>query len=150
MMFSMILVPLDGSETAKKAAKYAVGFAKQTGAKIKFIGVVEGNRYLAKSVPARKSPTHLIETVEDYLRQAAEAYLKEAEILCRENGVQSRKVIRSGHPVEEIVKEAKKSKPDLIIMGSHGKSKVKAAVLGSITFGVIHGTTTIPVLVVRR
>jgi nucleotide-binding universal stress UspA family protein len=35
-------------------------------------------------------------------------------------------------------------------MGSHGKSALKAAVLGSVTFGVIHKDTRIPVLVVRR
>jgi nucleotide-binding universal stress UspA family protein len=55
-----------------------------------------------------------------------------------------------GHPVEEIIKEAEKSKMDLIVIGSHGKSAIKAAVLGSVTFGVIHKETKIPVLVVRR
>jgi nucleotide-binding universal stress UspA family protein len=59
-------------------------------------------------------------------------------------------VIRTGHPVEEIIKEAEKSKVDLIVMGSHGTSALKAAVLGSITFGVIHKDTKFPVLVVRK
>jgi len=149
-MISKILVPTDGSGTAKKATKYAVELAKQTGATIMFVGVIDKRGYLAQSIPATASPTRLMETVEDYLRQAAESYLKEAERLCGANGVQSRKVIRSGHPVEEIIKEAEKSKMDLIVIGSHGKSAIKAAVLGSVTFGVIHKETKIPVLVVRR
>ncbi len=79
------------------------------------------------------TPTHLIEPVEDYLKQAAETYIEEAERLCRKNNIQSKKAVRAGHPVEEIIKEAGASKADLIIMGSHGKSAMKAAVLGSIT-----------------
>jgi nucleotide-binding universal stress UspA family protein len=59
-------------------------------------------------------------------------------------------IIRSGHPVEEIVKQAERSKADLIIMGSHGRSALKAAVIGSVTFGVINRDTKIPVLVVRK
>ena len=84
------------------------------------------------------------------MKQAAEAYLEEAERLCGKNGVQSKRVIRSGHPVEEIIKEAEKSKIDLIVIGSHGKSAIKAAVLGSVTFGVIHMDAKTPVLVVKR
>lgn len=35
-------------------------------------------------------------------------------------------------------------------MGSHGKSAMGAAILGSVTIGVIHRETKFPVLVVRR
>ena len=52
--------------------------------------------------------------------------------------------------MEEIVNEATKSKTNLIVMGSHGKSALKAAVLGSVTYGVLHKDTKIPVLIVRR
>ena len=149
-MISKILVPTDGSETAKKAIKYGVELAKQTDATIILISVIDKNNYLAQSIPAAASPTRITETIEDYLRQGAEAYLEKAERLCGANRVQSRKVIRAGHPVEEIIKEAKKSKIDLIVIGSHGKSAIKAAVLGSVSFGVIHSDTKIPVLVVRR
>lgn len=43
-----------------------------------------------------------------------------------------------------------KSKVDLIVIGSHGKSALKTAVLGSITFGIINKETNLPVLIVRR
>lgn len=149
-MISKILVPTDGSETARKATEYAVGLAKQIGASLTFLTVIDKSPFIGRSIPSIATPTHLMEPVEDYLRQTAEAYLEEVEILCRKNGVKSKRVIRSGHPVEEIIKEAKKSKVDLIVIGSQGKSALKAAVLGSVTFGVIHKDTKIPVLVVRR
>jgi len=42
--------------------------------------------------------------------------------MAKKNGIQSKKVIRSGHPVEEIINKAVKSKVDLIVMGSQGRS----------------------------
>ena len=48
------------------------------------------------------------------------------------------------------MKEAEKSKVDLIVMGSHGQSALVAATLGSVTYGVMHKDTKIPVLVVKR
>ncbi|MDI6727603.1 MAG: universal stress protein [Thermodesulfovibrionales bacterium] len=149
-MISKILVPTDGSETTKKATEYAVGLAKQIGASLTLLAVIDKSPFIDQSVPSVATPTHLMEPLEDYLRQAAEAYLEDAERLCKKKGVQSKKVIRAGHPVEEIIEEAEKSKVDLIIMGSHGKSAVKAAVLGSVTYGVIHKETQVPVLIVRR
>jgi|SRR5208283_2451230 len=149
-MISKILVPTDGSKTASKAVKYAVELAKQTGAEIKLLSVIDRSFHSIQSIPASIAPMNLIEPLEDYLKQAAESYLKDAERFCGEKGVNSKKVIRSGHPVEEIVKEAAASKVDLIVIGSHGRSAIRAAVLGSVTFGVIHNDSKIPVLVVRR
>jgi nucleotide-binding universal stress UspA family protein len=149
-MIKKILVATDGSETSRKSVKYAVDLAKQTGANITLLSVIDKSLFVPQLVPAVATPTHLIEPIEDYLRQAAEAHIEEAEILCNKKGVQSKKIIRSGHPVEEIIKEAKKSKVDLIVTGSHGRNALKAAFLGSVAFGVIHKDSKIPVLVVRR
>ena len=149
-MIAKILIPTDGSVTAKKTIGYAIELAQQTGAALIFLNVIDKSYFTTKSIPSGATPTHLIEPVEDYLRQAAEAHLKETEKLCENKGLQSKGIIRSGHPVEEITKEAEKSKADLIIMGSHGRSALKAAVIGSVTFGVIHKDTKISVLVVRK
>ncbi len=149
-MVSRILVATDGSAAAWKAIQYAAGLAKQTGAELTAVSVIDGTAFVAKTVPAVSTPTHLIEPVEDFMRQAAEAYIGKAEELCRKNGIKFRKVIRSGHPVDEIVKVAEKERCDLIIMGARGKGVVKAAVLGSTTFGVMNKETKIPLLVVRK
>ena len=150
-MISKILVPTDGSKTARKAARYAVELAKQTGATITLVSVIDPSFYVSQSIPdVIATPMHLREPIWDFLKQGAEAHLNNAEKLCKKNGVRSKTVIRTGHPVEEIIKEGEKSKVDLIIMGSHGRSALKAAVLGSVTFGIIHKDTKVPVLVIRR
>jgi nucleotide-binding universal stress UspA family protein len=149
-MFSKILVPTDGSETSRKAAKHAIELAKLTGGAVVVLSVIDRSTFFAPAVPGPASPTHLIEPLEDYMRQLAEKDLAEVEKLCAKKGVASTRVLRYGHPVEEIMAEAHKSKVSLIVMGSHGRSALQAALLGSVTFGVIHKDTKVPVLVVRK
>jgi len=145
-----ILVPTDGSKTAQKAARFAVDLAKRLHASIIVLSVIDKHSLISQTVPARSTPMHVAESVEDYLREAAEEYNGEIRKLCEKKGVRSKTVITTGHPVEDIVKEAERSKASLIVMGSHGESALAAAVLGSVTYGVIHKDTKIPILVVRR
>jgi len=148
-MITKILVPSDGSKTALKAAVYAVDLAKQLKASIMALSVIDNRSIIAQTVPASETARHAIEPVEDYLREAAEGYAGEIKKLCDENGVEVTISIKRGHPVEEIVKEAKKSKADLIVLGSHGRSALSATLLGSISYGVIHNDKRIPILIVR-
>ena len=149
-MISKILVPIDGSKTAQKAAMYAVDLAKQLKATLIVLSVIDKRSFMGQLVPAVKTSKYVLEPIVDYLKEAAEKYTGEIMKLCGKNGVRSKTVITEGHPVEAIVKEAEKAKVNLIIMGSHGKSALKAAVLGSVAYGVVHKDAKIPVLLVRR
>ncbi len=149
-MISKILVPTDGSKTAQKAGIYAVGLAKQLHASIIVISVMDKRLLTSRTISVARSLPNVAESLDDYLRQAAEKYAGQIKKLCEKENIQSKTVIKPGHPVEEIVKEAEKSKADLIVMGSHGQSALVAAAIGSVTYGVIHKDTTIPILVVKR
>ncbi len=157
-MISKIMVPTDGSKTARKAAKYAAQLAKLSGATLIVLSVIDRTPFVSPSVPGFVSPSrpgvrhpeHLIEPIEDYMKEEAQADMDEIVELCQQNAIQCKTMIRSGHPVETIIKEAEKAKVDLIVIGSHGRSALKAALLGSVSFGVIHKDTKIPVLVVRK
>ena len=148
-MISKILVPSDGSRTAKKAAAYAVDLAKQLKASIIILSVIDQRSLIAQTVSASETAMQTIEPIEDYLKEAAEGYTGEIKKLCDKNGVAAKISIKMGHPVDEIIKEAKKSKADLVVMGSHGRSALSATVLGSVSYGVIHNDKTIHVLLVR-
>jgi nucleotide-binding universal stress UspA family protein len=148
-MISKIIVPTDGSKTAKKAATYAIDLAKQLKAAIIILSVIDKRSLIAQTIPASEAPRHTIEPIDYYLKEAAEAFTAEIKKMCYKNGVESNVSIKAGHPVDMIVKEAKRSKSDLIVMGSHGRSALSAAVLGSVSYGVIHNDTKIPVLIVR-
>jgi nucleotide-binding universal stress UspA family protein len=148
-MISKILVPSDGSKAAKKAAAYAVDLAKQLKASVIILSVIDQRSLIAQTVSAAETPRHTIEPIGDYLKEAAERYTGEIKKLCDKNGVAAKISVKTGHPVDEIVKEAKRSKTDLIVMGSHGRSALSAAVLGSVSYGVIHNDKNNHVLIVR-
>lgn len=148
-MISRILVPTDGSKASVKAVNYAIGLSKQTNASITIVGVVDKGAFIAQSIPAHATPTHLRTPIEDYLSQLVEAYVSEAEKQCKRKRVKPDTVIRSGNPVKEILKEARRSKSNLIVVGSHGKGTLESAVLGSLTYELIQNNTKYPVLVIR-
>ena len=149
-MISNILVPTDGSKAAQKAARYAIDLAKQLKCSIIVLSVIDNRSLMTQTIPAQENARHIIEPIEDYLRETAEEYAGEIKEICDENGVRSKILVTSGHPAEEISKEAESSNADLIVMGSHGRSALAAAFLGSVTYSIIHKETKIPVLVVRR
>ena len=148
-MISKMLVPTDGSKTAQQAAAYAVDLARQLKASIIILSVIDSRSFTIQTIPASETARHTIEPIEDYLREAAAGYAGEVKKLCDKNGVAAKISTRIGHPVEEIVKEAKRSRANLIVMGSHGSSALSAIMLGSVSYGVIHNHKSIPVLIVR-
>jgi nucleotide-binding universal stress UspA family protein len=146
-----ILAPTDGSQTARKAAIYAYDLAALSGGTVTLVSVVDRSVFVGRpSVPPEATPTRIVQPLEDYLRESAEVDMREIEAQGEARGVTTRMAIRYGHPVEEILAEARRSRADLIVMGSHGKSALSAALLGSVTFGVIHRATRTPVLIIRR
>jgi nucleotide-binding universal stress UspA family protein len=148
-MIKRILMATDGSKTSVRALKTAVELAKKTEAKLILVGVIDNRLYVGRTMLAEDSPTRLAEPVEDFLMQAAGAYLADATKLCGREGVEPEIVIRKGHPVEEIQKEARRSRADLLVMGSHGHSGI-GSVMGGVAFGVLHGESRVPVLIVRK
>lgn len=148
-MISKILVATDGSKPATQSLQYAVKFAKKIGAALAVLTVIDKNVFIRQTVPSSPKSGKVVESIEDYMKRAAESYLQKAEKICAKHGVSARTLIRTGHPVEEIIREAKRLKVDLIILGSHGKSAITAAVVGSVTFGVINRVKKMPILVVR-
>jgi universal stress protein A len=150
MEIRKILAATDGSRISRKAVLYAAQLAKRLGASLTLLGVINTDYLLTPAVPPAVSPGGIRESTEDVLRQATEAHLDEVISECRSGDLQVSKVIRVGHPVEEIVNQANDEGADLIVMGSHGRSALKAAVMGSVAFGVLHKDQKIPVLVVRR
>ncbi|OGW49645.1 MAG: hypothetical protein A2078_06030, partial [Nitrospirae bacterium GWC2_57_9] len=124
--------------------------AAQLKATLTLLGVIDSSYLFATGMPPTVSPTDIRESTEDLLRQATEAYLDEALTECGNRELSVSKIVRTGHPVEEIVKAAEAEQADLVVVGSHGRSAIKAAVLGSVAYGVVHKDAKVPVLVVRR
>jgi nucleotide-binding universal stress UspA family protein len=150
-MIRNILVATDGSPLAGKAVKFAVGLAKQMKAGVTVAGVVDLTMLIAPAsyTPAAANAAALMDTREIIEKVTRNAVDRAAAAVAKA-GVAVKKTVRTGRPAEEIIKAAKASRAGLIVLGSHGRSAIKAVLLGSVAYGVIHGSTSIPVIVVRR
>lgn len=148
-MFAHIMLPLDGSELSLKAVQEGIALAKAMHSKLTFITVVSPY-HSGISVPFTSAIVHDIEKSHD--EQAKKATQKlHADIAARAKsaGIQCESLVAFGEsPYEQIIKNAKASKCDLILMASHGRRGLDGLLLGSETVKVLTHSK-IPVLVVR-
>jgi len=145
-MAKKILVPTDGSERAELAADYAIDLAGQLGASLLFISVADDYApAFAYDLESGISVdiNEIVEKRDRYVRESVDRLVEKATAA----GVTAEGKVIEGHAWEQILEEAERSGADQIIMGSHGRRALAAAVLGNVTFNVIHNAR-IPVTVI--
>ncbi len=138
-----ILVPLDFSESSYKALAYASALAKQFGARITLLHVVQMS-YMVGEYGAIELPE-----LEVQLTTSARTKL---ESVAREKvpaGQVDGTLIRVGPAVSEIANTAKETNADLLVISTHGYTGLKRIVLGSVAENVVRHAPC-PVLVVRE
>ncbi|HVG32922.1 MAG TPA: universal stress protein [Pyrinomonadaceae bacterium] len=146
MEIRSILLPTDFSECANYALSYAASFARQAGASILCVHVIEpvvptvGYTGMAEPLP--------IADISDQLEDSAERELpKIAE--CEEcEGLEVEEVIAHGDAASEIVRVARERGVDLIVISSHGRTGLGRLLFGSTTESVVRHAPC-PVLVVK-
>lgn len=148
-MYKHILIPTDGSPLSEAAARNAVHLAKQLNAKVTafYAAPVYEHRPPVEGSSYTSGPTH--QQFEDEARKNAEHALAGVTKFAKDQGVSADgHWAHTSHPYEGIIETAKTHGCDLIFMASHGRSGVKAMVLGSETNKVLTHCH-IPVLVCR-
>ncbi len=145
-MFSHILIPTDGSAIATHALEKALDFAHDIGAKVTVVSVIQP---LEAFVIGTLGVQIGYDDYERAVKTATEATLN-AVLSAERRRMNSCKMVKteSADAADAIVAVAKEAGCDLIAMGSHGRSGLKAFVLGSVTMKVM-AHSTIPVLVYR-
>lgn len=134
-----ILVPIDTTKKSFRALDAAIYFSKHLGATMTILQII----------PREREKEELF--VRDVLKKSrimAEKAVRLAKKYCDGKNVVANHRIVQGEESEAIVKIAKKSKFDLIIMGSSGKGVIKEMIFGSISNYVMHNSN-IPVLMVK-
>ena len=150
-MYKRILVATDGLTLSVEAVKQAILLAKAIGAKLTVIHAMPSYEAFVNErynvLPALAAPVK-----EKYKEEFAAASKKILDAACAQGaaaGVDCARVsVTSESPYEAIIKQASKSKCDLIIMASHGRMGLDGVLIGSETQKVLTHST-IPVLVVR-
>lgn len=138
-----ILVPTDFSESSKKALQYALSFARQFGAEITLVHVVE-SPYVAGDFGVVDQADLRAEILARG-QGAMASFVNELSL----DSIIGRRLIRQGTPHQEVTELASAMNIDLIIMATHGHGGLARVLLGSTTERVTRHAPC-PVLVVRQ
>ena len=145
-MFRHLLVPTDGSPLSAKAARAAVDFAREVGARITALSVAEPFPYSALSESAFLPDQA---GFEKQMQEHARTFVNEVAELASAAGVACEtRVALSFSPYEEIVRTGEELGCDVIFMASHGRKGINRLFVGSETQKVL-AHTALPVMVFR-
>lgn len=136
-----ILVALDGSKNSIRGLAKAINIAEKNQSKIVGINVVNVPMSYFVSRPKMEIKEDMIKT--------SKKILDDAKRKCKASGVIfESKIIPGGDPGYDIVKFAKKTNADMIVIGARGLNPLKEMFFGSVSNYVLH-KSKIPVLIVK-
>jgi nucleotide-binding universal stress UspA family protein len=148
-MYKKILLPTDGSENAKRAAKHALQLGSKSGADILVLLVIETPRLRGiRSADKTELKTKL--------EQEGQKAFNDISIMLKEikdEGKCNRDVklglkFKEGSPSDTILKTIDEENIDLVVMGTSGKHGLNRVLLGSVAENTMRSAPC-PVLVVR-
>jgi nucleotide-binding universal stress UspA family protein len=147
-MYKHILIPTDGSEASRRAVAAGVKLAASLGARVTglFAAPPATPILFRNKLPAGyDTPRHN----EALIKRAAAAHLAVIEKAAKAARVRCSVVsTTSDYPADTILKVARQSKCDLIVMASHGRRGLRGVLLGSETQKVL-SASAVPVLVFK-
>jgi nucleotide-binding universal stress UspA family protein len=142
--FSKILVPVDFSNHSAEAVRYAADLSRRYEASVTLAHIYQPVAYALPEGYVLYTVAQLASMMSEFEKQleAAKAHAQAAGALSVDT-----KVLQ-GVVSSEIVSFAERSDHDLIVMGTHGRTGLKHALLGSVAEKVVRKAPC-PVLTVR-
>ena len=138
-----ILLAVDGSEIGLAAVRHLVEFGKSL-AEPPSVILLYADPPLLRSVALELGN----DGVERYHAENGAYAMKKARTALKRAQLPFVEKIVVGEPAESIVKQAKASKADLVVVGTHGRGALKQLFVGSVALKVI-AMSPVPVLVAR-
>ena len=140
-MFKNILIATDGSELAEHAVTNGLSLAKSVGANV-FVIIVEAP-FMFNVPESRVQMQDAFAKQAEQVRKHAASVLNRALAAAKLAGVPCDTIqVEDEQPDQAIIAAAKEKGCDLIVMASHGRSGLSAAMLGSVTHKVLTHTDT--------
>lgn len=143
-MYKRILVPLDGSERAERAAFVAARCARSTGSALLFLRVVHAPARLGLT---GEPPILAMAAAEEDTLQVA-AYLEQFARREEFKDIDVETQALEGHVVSTILEVAADERVDALMLCSHGRSGFMRWALGSVAHVLVR-YSPVPVFVVR-
>ena len=121
-----ILVAVDGSENSNKAVGMAAAIARDLHVELTVVHVVEMDEFT----------TLIAEAQDESKEEMGEIILADAIKLARLSGIEPKPKLLMGHAAGQILRFAEEYSPQMIFLGSHGRSPERKLFMGGVSEAV--------------
>lgn len=142
-IYTRMLVPLEGSNTAEQVLPYARCFAARFKIPVQLLTAIDIAEIASHM---RANEARLFETAVENIVRSSENYLR--GVAKTFAGVEVTWAVERGRAGDVIIEKGKVDKGTLIAMATHGRSGLNRFLLGSVAEKVLRGTAN-PLLLVR-
>ncbi|SRR5579883_3175514 len=140
--FKHVFVPIDFAESSQEALEAAITLASKFGASLTLVHVYDIPVYGYEGA-ALLATAEWLAPIEAAARQRLDAALADV----RKRLPAAKAVLRGGLVAGEILAAIDELRPDLVVMGTHGRHGLSRALLGSVAEKIVR-LSPVPVLTV--
>ena len=130
-MYERILFPTDGSEGSEIVLEHAIDLAKRYDATLEGLFVGDQRTYAGMAADIDR------EQIKEAQASVSEQALDRVRSAAEDAGVDVETTHTSGVPAEKIVEVVEEDDADLVVMGTHGRTGIRRALLGSVAENVV-------------
>ena len=146
MKYAHIVIPMDFSEHSEKALEYGLAFAKEHQSRVTLLHVAT----LLQAHLEREFPVYDYARFDAVQKEQIQEQLDPFVEKARSHGLEAEARIISGYAeADQILDFIEEHQPDLVIMGTHGRTGLTHLLMGSIAEKVVR-MSRVPVLTVHR
>lgn len=131
-MFERIMIPTDGSKFAARSEDVAMEIAKKFNSTIVAVHIIDDKLI------------YPFEVLED----EGKSILKKVRERAEKEDLAIEEVLIVGSPIHDMAKIVKKTRSDIVIIGTHGKTGLEKLILGSVAESALK-TVQVPLLLVK-
>ncbi len=131
-LFERIMIPTDGSKFAARSEDVAMEIAKKFNSTVIAVHIID------------EKLIYPFEVLED----EGKSILKKVRDRAEKEDLAIEDVLIVGSPIHDMAKIVKKTKSDLVVIGTHGKTGLEKLILGSVAENALK-TVQVPLLLVK-
>ena len=140
-----VLYATEFSGASRRAFKTAVTLARSTGATLTILNVLTP---VLPAVPQQFIDAVVLDQLEKQTQRWTARELHKLADKARAAGITAKTGLRSGDPVDQIIRTARRERTDLIVVGTHGRHGLPKLFVGSVAERIV-ATAPCPVVTVR-
>lgn len=142
-LFKKVLIPTDFSRHAEHLLECVSDLEKFGAEEVTLLHVIDPMRIAHWTDPLASIDEYAMKKIKEDVRAELEKITSKSKLFQK---IITKYRIEVGLPYQEIVRVAGEESTSIIVMGSHGRSFIEGAVLGSVTQNVLRHTST-PLLI---